>query len=303
VSSEQLATGFNSPIRKAYKALRASFESSSRRIFDQSRNRSATAIPGVMLCIAVLLPFLQFVNQLGMGFFVFSILSAIVIGLLLALRLGSIVIFVVTAPLSLAVIFIVACVQNSFTVSFVPCFAALMYYLASGLFERGYTYRRLHPEKSTRYNIAAYIINTLAAGLYCYAFVGANINLCAVVLFAACTFACIALSPHIRNYTERGAQLLARCEGFKQFLLTAEKDRLEMLIANDPDYYYSILPYAHVLGVSGVWAEKTANIKVELPGWFSGEYGSANSITSTMMNALDVISRIFKKGTGRLRRS
>lgn len=37
------------------------------------------------------------------------------------------------------------------------------------------------------------------------------------------------------------------------FLETAEKEKLEQLVFEDPKYFYNILPYAYVLGVSDKW--------------------------------------------------
>lgn len=55
--------------------------------------------------------------------------------------------------------------------------------------------------------------------------------------------------------------------GFKNFIRLAEKDRLEKMIEDDPEFYYHILPYAQVLGVSDVWEDKFKGIDVRPPQW------------------------------------
>ncbi len=70
--------------------------------------------------------------------------------------------------------------------------------------------------------------------------------------------------------TPYGTELLGRIEGFKRFLKIAEKDRLEAMVAEDPNYFYDILPYAYVLGVSDEWMEKFESIAVEPPNWYRG---------------------------------
>ena len=40
----------------------------------------------------------------------------------------------------------------------------------------------------------------------------------------------------------------------------AEKNQLEMLVEQNPNYYYDILPYAYVLNVSKKWIKKFENI-------------------------------------------
>ncbi len=65
-------------------------------------------------------------------------------------------------------------------------------------------------------------------------------------------------------YTEELNQLL----GFRDFLQSAEKDRLETLIEENPEYYYDILPYANVLGVSDVWMKKFEGLTLSPPQYY-----------------------------------
>ncbi len=74
----------------------------------------------------------------------------------------------------------------------------------------------------------------------------------------------------IRRRTDDGHQILQRIEGFKMFLETAEKDRLETLVEENPKYFYDILPYAYVLGVSDKWISKFESIAIEPAAWYGG---------------------------------
>lgn len=65
-----------------------------------------------------------------------------------------------------------------------------------------------------------------------------------------------------------GQQLLNNISGFKKFLQTAEKSRIEVLIEQNPKYFYNIIPYAYVLGVSSMWIKKFADLAVEPPSWY-----------------------------------
>ena len=55
--------------------------------------------------------------------------------------------------------------------------------------------------------------------------------------------------------TEYGDKILEKTLGFKEFINTAEKDKLETMFESNPDYFYNILPYAMVLGLSSKWVE------------------------------------------------
>lgn len=61
--------------------------------------------------------------------------------------------------------------------------------------------------------------------------------------------------------------------GFRDFLRDAEKDRLETLLADDPQYYYNILPYANVLGVSDIWEKKFKDLTIEPPTYYRSHVG------------------------------
>jgi len=82
------------------------------------------------------------------------------------------------------------------------------------------------------------------------------------VLFTAVYWICFALMAAIlltiRRRTEYGTLLLGKIRGFKQFLESAEKDRLEQLFLDDPEYYQNIVPYTYVLGVSNTWIDQYA---------------------------------------------
>lgn len=89
------------------------------------------------------------------------------------------------------------------------------------------------------------------------------------VIIGICAFI---LSFFIRQRTDAGHQILQKIEGFKLFLETAEKERLETLVEDDPKYFYNILPYAYVLGVSDKWISKFEGIAIEPAEWYSSSH-------------------------------
>lgn len=80
----------------------------------------------------------------------------------------------------------------------------------------------------------------------------------------------LVFSFFIRRRTDKGHEYLQRIMGFKKFLETAEKERLEALVDENPEYYYDILPYAYVLGVSDKWTKNFESIALEPPQWYGG---------------------------------
>ncbi|WP_066644708.1 DUF2207 domain-containing protein [Christensenella timonensis] len=91
---------------------------------------------------------------------------------------------------------------------------------------------------------------------------------------AACTLISAILAPTLRRRTDRGAQWAGRILGLKHFIETVEADKLKMLVESDPQYFYHILPYAYVLGVTDKWAKQFESIAIEPPSWYYGYNGS-----------------------------
>ena len=85
-----------------------------------------------------------------------------------------------------------------------------------------------------------------------------------------CIAGMLILSRYMKKRTPIGNELLGRIRGFKHFLEVAEKHRLETLVMQKPDYFYHILPYTYVLGVSDKWIKKFENIALQPPDWFTG---------------------------------
>lgn len=87
---------------------------------------------------------------------------------------------------------------------------------------------------------------------------------CAVILF---------FDHFMPKRTEYGTEILGRLRGFRTFLDTAEKDRLETMVEREPEYFYEVLPYTYVLDVSDVWMKKFESIATEPPHWYHSHHG------------------------------
>ncbi|MDE7395187.1 MAG: DUF2207 domain-containing protein, partial [Clostridiales bacterium] len=90
----------------------------------------------------------------------------------------------------------------------------------------------------------------------------------AAILLGVGVAGCALLAPFVARRTPYYTNELNEIMGFKDFLQSAEKERLEMLLAENPQYYYDILPYANVLGVSSIWEDKFKNLTVEPPRYY-----------------------------------
>lgn len=91
--------------------------------------------------------------------------------------------------------------------------------------------------------------------------------------------------------TPYGIEMLGRLEGFRNFLEVAEKQQLEQLVMQDPQYFYRILPYTYVLGVSDKWIKKFEAINLQAPDWYYGSYYNVYDFGETMDRTMSTANR------------
>lgn len=75
---------------------------------------------------------------------------------------------------------------------------------------------------------------------------------------------------NMQKRNEDKLPLFGQILGFKQFLEVAEKERLTLLVKENPNYFYDILPYAYVFNLTHVWIDKFKDIEQVKPSWYEG---------------------------------
>ena len=88
-------------------------------------------------------------------------------------------------------------------------------------------------------------------------------NWYAVPLWALSTL--LTILPAINMNTRQDVRLYGRILGFKDFIETAELDKLNTLIEEDPKYFFNIIPYAYVFGLTDKWINKFESINTKMP--------------------------------------
>ncbi|MDE6557905.1 MAG: DUF2207 domain-containing protein, partial [Clostridia bacterium] len=78
-------------------------------------------------------------------------------------------------------------------------------------------------------------------------------------------------------YPKENEEKLGKILGFKDFLLYAELDKLNERVQDNPDYYYDILPYCYVFGITKKMEKRFSalNIPARLPDYFEGHTTTA----------------------------
>ena len=97
-----------------------------------------------------------------------------------------------------------------------------------------------------------------------------------------CIFFAIVSIARRREYT----RLLGRILGFKDFIRTAELDKLKALVEEDPEYFYHITPYAYVFGLSDKWIKNFEDIPIVKPRWYGNSFDRFDRFDAYMMGRM-----------------
>lgn len=130
-----------------------------------------------------------------------------------------------------------------------------------------------------------------------------TVYLIGFILCMVCTYLIYFFYLIVTKRTEYGNKVLGEVNGFKKFLETAEKDKLESLVHDDPSYFYNILPYAYVLGVSDAWIKQFEGIAIAPPDWYESAdtfdyYRFNRSLNRTIHSASRVMNSVPQSSGG-----
>ena len=146
----------------------------------------------------------------------------------------------------------------------------------------------------------------LAAGMMFFSVVlGAIPFIACIAGFIGCVV--VALRYRLTGY---GAEISGKLLGLKNFIAKAELPRIEKLVDQDPEYFYHVLPYAYVFGLTDKWADQFEALAVPPPAWYRGaDMSSINTIllvralnrnmTGALSNAVSsTANAAMKSGSG-----
>lgn len=118
------------------------------------------------------------------------------------------------------------------------------------------------------------------------------------VLYAvvcAASVAMILLTVFMRKRTHVCVEWMGKLLGLREFIETAELDRLRALAEESPQLFYHILPYAYVMGLSDVFARKLKGLALEPPQWYTGpvrgNYFDYYVFHRSLMRSMDTASQ------------
>ena len=108
----------------------------------------------------------------------------------------------------------------------------------------------------------------------------------------------------MRRRTDYGNEELGRILGLREFIRTADEDRLKALVEENPYYFYDILPYAYALGLTEIWNEHFKDLTVTPCEWYDSyrpyndHYAMMHSLESQMHSAQRSMSSVPESSGG-----
>ena len=92
-------------------------------------------------------------------------------------------------------------------------------------------------------------------------------NIIVMILMIVLGLLSLIIGALIRNlpkkFEDKEYNMYLKTLGLKKYLETVEKEKIELLVNDNPDYFYKILPYAYVLDVSDTWMKKFNKVELE----------------------------------------
>lgn len=78
------------------------------------------------------------------------------------------------------------------------------------------------------------------------------------------------LFDRVNIRTRENLEYYGRIDSFKRFLLEAEQEKLELLVEDDPDWFYDILPFCYILKITEKLKPKFDRIMLDGPSRYLG---------------------------------
>jgi uncharacterized membrane protein YgcG len=163
----------------------------------------------------------------------------------------------------------------------VPVF--LVYALTESLW---YARLKLSTKKKALLFLGIVLLAAVITTLYVLILPGVIMETIPKILTCVLGYVIIILSVSLINRNKEYIKRLNDIVGFRNFILYTEKDRLEAMLKDDPQFYYHILPYAQILGVTDIWQDKFKTLTIQQPAWTTNPaatYFEVAIITRTIM--------------------
>lgn len=102
------------------------------------------------------------------------------------------------------------------------------------------------------------------------------------IIGVVCMFSIGYIAKAMPCRTIFGFKVLKSINGYKNTLLNCGIDYIAKEVKSNHNYFYDVLPYSFVLGISDKWFKRCASLKISKPDWYDCEKDSLDEFYSTM---------------------
>lgn len=104
---------------------------------------------------------------------------------------------------------------------------------------------------------------------------GSVLNLLpAMICLLIASPACMIFSGFMKKRSEQCVEWMGYLAGLRDFIETAELERMQVIAKDSPELFYHILPFAYVFGLSDILMDKMKELSLPSPEWYETSNGS-----------------------------
>ncbi len=189
----------------------------------------------------------------------------------------------------LPVFLLVFCILQISLVNPIVLCLPVLYTIGVLLFNRtvDYWYAKAHRARAIKGSVALAIgITPILALFLCYGIGmlrGSILNLFPG-LVAAAVVSCVGifLTGFMKKRTDQCVEWMGYLVGLREFIETAELDRMKAIAEESPQLFYHILPFAYVFGLTDILLDKMKDLTLPAPDWYETANGTGYFEYATM---------------------
>lgn len=85
---------------------------------------------------------------------------------------------------------------------------------------------------------------------------------------------CMVFTGFMKKRTKQCIEWMGYLAGLRDFIETAELDRMQVIAQDNPELFYHILPFAYVFGLSDILLDKMKELSLPSPSWYETPSGN-----------------------------
>lgn len=103
------------------------------------------------------------------------------------------------------------------------------------------------------------------------------------------------LYKYMPKRTIHGTRLYSKIEGLKKYLNEVSDKELKLVLKDNPNYLYDILPYSYILGIESVVFNKLKKLNIEEPKWYKIDNFTYRKLFNSINRLINLINEEDKE--------